>query len=77
MTISWPAGPHTLWYWFIRMLVAAHVHAAPGHVAEIDYWGGPPGAADPSHVWVYRRDVDCDYVTWGRYDACVIPPAAG
>jgi hypothetical protein len=78
MTISGPGGPHTLWYWFIRVLVAAHFHVVPGQVAEIDYWGGPAGASDPSHVWLYRPTVACAYRTWGRYDACLARrPAAG
>ena len=74
MTFSYPNGPHTLWYWFIRALVAAHFHVAPSHVAEIDYWGGPPGAADPSHVWLYQQTTPCSFETWGRYDACLTWP---
>jgi len=61
---------HTLWWHLIRLIVAAHLHVAPHDITEIDYWGGPPGAADPSHVWTYRTG-DCDYRTWGRYDACI------
>lgn len=71
MTFSYPDGPHTLWYFFIRLLVAAHFHVAPHRVAEIDYWGGPAGAADPTHVWLYHQNRPCSFMTWGRYDVCL------
>lgn len=60
-----------LWIHIIRFIAAVHFHVSPHDIDEIDYWGGPPGSDDVTHVWQYHEDDDCNLQTWGRYDVCI------